>query len=650
MRKTAFFAALVLAGTMVGGAFAAPLEVKAEKPFEPEGKPLEGLVITIDAGHGGSAHQAGYSGSARGVNSNVIEGDLNMRVAAELRWHLVNAGAKVYMTRWDDRRVTLNPEQGEATNRAQELGARTQVAADTKSHLFIACHHNSSPPAADGVVILNWPKDKAGEDQPLETALAESLREEVEKTVHHGKRFDFYQVDHPLVSFTDIPSCVIEFGFISNPDFDAWVNTPGAHCQEAIGAYNGVVKFWQAHRAEAEALRLKNFPDAKPVEAKPAPDPAGDVAKSLWPAGTAPKTAADAQYIIRQYKANVLSDSRSFWLQARVERAPDPRSSFDKVFGMGDEPGWMVTGSASNSQVAKGLVSVLEASGFKPLENHFDMLPAAKLEKNIFGVVQIPMALTWGSPKEGDNVQTQLLLGESLFLLDRSEDGDFYLVQGADSYTGWVRREAVLPMDEATFRDWTNRPTARIVRDTMIDDFRLPTAALLPIESVSGSTAKLTLPRPVRITKDSRTVTVPVANLRLPATKAPGLVAAETAVTYLNTPYVFGGRSYLGVDCSGLISASYPTAGFIPARDANQQVIAGRLIATEKARGELQPGDVVYFLDDTGRVYHTGISLGGQRFIHSSPPHVQVSSFDPKDPLYAAGWAAQFAFARRPLE
>lgn len=642
MRKTAFFAAMMLAGGLVRLS-AAPLEVKAEKPFEPEGKPLEGLVITIDAGHGGSAHQAGYSGSARGVKSNVIEGDLNMRVAAELRWHLVNAGAKVYMTRWDDRRVTLNPEQGEATIRAQELGARTQVAADNKSHLFVSCHHNSSPPAADGVVILNWPKDKAGADQPLETALAESLREEVEKTVHHGKRFDFYQTDHPLVSFTDIPSCVIEFGFISNPDFDAWVNTPGAHCKEAIGAYNGIVKFWQAHRAEAEALRLKNFPDAEPVESKAKSDPAADLAKSLWPSGAQPpKTAADARYIVRQYKANALSDSRSFWLKADIEQAPASQA--------GAQPGWILTGSASNAQVAKGVAAVLEASGFKPLENRIATLPAAKLEKNIFGVVQIPMALTWGSPKEGDNVQTQLLLGESLFLLDRSEDGDSYLVQGADSYIGWVRREAVLPMDEAAFRDWTNRPTARIVRDTMIDDFRLPTAALLPIESVSDSEVKLTLPRPVRITKDSRTVTVPAGNLRLPATKSPGLIAAETAVTYLNTPYVFGGRSYLGLDCSGLISASYPTAGFIPGRDANQQVIAGRLIATATARGELQPGDVVYFLDDVGRVYHTGISLGGQRFIHSSPPHVQVSSFDPKDPLYSAGWTAQFAFARRPLE
>ncbi len=82
-----------------------PIEVEATRPFEPEGRPLEGLIITIDPGHGGSAHQPGYSGSARGVNSRVIEGDLNMLVAGQLFHHLQDAGARVYMTRRDDRKV-----------------------------------------------------------------------------------------------------------------------------------------------------------------------------------------------------------------------------------------------------------------------------------------------------------------------------------------------------------------------------------------------------------------------------------------------------------------------------------------------------------------------------------------------------------------
>ena len=88
---------------------AQPIEVDSEVPFIPEDRPLEGLVITLDAGHGGFSTQPGYSGSARGVESRVVEGDLNMLVAAQLRHHLIRGGATVHMTRWDDRKVTLVP-------------------------------------------------------------------------------------------------------------------------------------------------------------------------------------------------------------------------------------------------------------------------------------------------------------------------------------------------------------------------------------------------------------------------------------------------------------------------------------------------------------------------------------------------------------
>jgi len=139
-------------------ALAQPVEVDAAQPFFPEGRPLEGLIITLDPGHGGSAHQPGYSGSARGVNSGVVEGDLNMLVAGHLRHHLVNAGAKVYMTRWDDRKVTPGDSQ-----RAEELGARTRVAVESRSHLFLSLHHNwAQRRSADGVMILIWPTDSAG--------------------------------------------------------------------------------------------------------------------------------------------------------------------------------------------------------------------------------------------------------------------------------------------------------------------------------------------------------------------------------------------------------------------------------------------------------------------------------------------------------
>src|SRR5690606_12647874 len=103
---------LLLAVLLVSAARASEPIVAPEfdPPFFPEGKPLDGLIITLDPGHGGSAHQGGYAGSARGIESRVVEGDLNFLVTAILRWHLIEAGAQVHMTRWDDRKVTLDKD------------------------------------------------------------------------------------------------------------------------------------------------------------------------------------------------------------------------------------------------------------------------------------------------------------------------------------------------------------------------------------------------------------------------------------------------------------------------------------------------------------------------------------------------------------
>jgi cell wall-associated NlpC family hydrolase len=129
-----------------------------------------------------------------------------------------------------------------------------------------------------------------------------------------------------------------------------------------------------------------------------------------------------------------------------------------------------------------------------------------------------------------------------------------------------------------------------------------------------------------------------------------GQQAIGIAETLLGRPYVFGGRSALGTDCSGLVSDAYAALGHMLPRDARQQVLVGKLVATRWHRTALRPGDTLFFIDSTGRVIHTGLALGGSRFIHQCPPEVQVSSFDPADPLYSETCDRAFIFGRRPTE
>ena len=679
----------LVVGVIAVSTWAQPLEVAADKPFVPTERVLAGLVITLDAGDGGASHSDGYlphaSGSGdsvRGVKSGQVEDDLNMLVAAQLWHYLRKAGAVVHMTRWDDRKVTFSD-----TGRGEELAARLKTAVESSSHLFISLHHTwVQRQSADSVLVTIWPTDSAGRDQPLERALATCLGEEVQATVHHAEAFKQRLNQHPLVADSDIPSAIIAFGYLSNPAFDAWVSQRGRHRDEARGAYNAIVRMWREHRAELEELRARLFPreaadagtrksstsddshaarshaetrpaipeEGEEAENRPASQPwASDIESArrrtglhrvLWRLDRPPATATEIQWIIDQYCQRVLSDVTFFYLKTEVEK---------------DDRGWHIRATTNDRRMVKAVERILSQLRCGRLRFDVNALPTARLGEKRFGVVQIPMAMLRARPVETAPVDSQLLLGERVFLLDENEDGTYLLLHAADSYIGWVRRDAILRLDETGFAEWENARLATLRRDYLVDDFRLPAGSRLPVLPDGGGHAdsagenndlvKLRLPKGIRATGGQCVAGVPLEFLRLPPDCPAGRLAAEAAIEYLTTPYVFGGRSRLGIDCSGLAGAAYATVGLTMPRDARQQVLVGQLVATPWHFKTLQPGDQIFFCDETHRVSHTGLSLGGMRFIHASGPEVQVSSLDPTDPLYSEYWRERFAFARRPL-
>jgi N-acetylmuramoyl-L-alanine amidase/cell wall-associated NlpC family hydrolase len=618
------------------------LPAEPERPFTPAGRPLEGLVITLDPGHGGAAWAEGYAGGVRGPGTGLVEGDLNMLIAAHLQHHLKRAGATVHMTRWDDRKVTLGD-----TDRQTELAARVGLASRTRSHLLLSIHLAADASfTRTGVLVLSRPPESAHVDPALLHSLAECLRDEVQKLVPCDEPLPPWIGDHPLLTPSDVPALVVEIGFLSSPGFEAWIAERGRFRAAAIGLFNGIVRLWQSHRTELDTLRCRLFPDlttSKPAAAwgpRP-PDAAVENfarvrkhVRRIWFLDRPPATPTEAEWLIEQYVRRVITDHTFCYVRTRVEKVADS---------------WVVCGAANHPHLKKAVGSVLEAAGCQPVRNEIELLPSERLGEARFGVVRVPMALIWAEPPELGGAQTQLLLGERLFLLDITPDEAHLLVHAGEGYIGWVHRDAVLRMTAEQFAAWENARTAVVTRDCLVDDFRVPAGAFLPLVSEGPEGVQLRLPTGVRATSGRDVVTLPRAHVRLPPAVPAGLEAAQTAVEYLTTPYVFAGRSRLGLDCSGLTGVSYAAVGLVLPRDARQQVLVGRLVGTAWHRTALQPGDLLFFCDESGFVFHTGLSLGGARFIHSAPPEVQVSSLDPADPLYHAEWAKAFAFARRPL-
>jgi hypothetical protein len=86
------------------------------------------------------------------------------------------------------------------------------------------------------------------------------------------------------------------------------------------------------------------------------------------------------------------------------------------------------------------------------------------------------------------------------------------------------------------------------------------------------------------------------------------------AMMYLNTPYLWGGKSVFGIDCSGMVQQIYKFCGVKLPRDAYQQAEIGEALSFVE---EAEPGDLAFFDNSEGKIIHTGIILEGNRIIHA---------------------------------
>ena len=102
--------------------------------------------------------------------------------------------------------------------------------------------------------------------------------------------------------------------------------------------------------------------------------------------------------------------------------------------------------------------------------------------------------------------------------------------------------------------------------------------------------------------------------LKMPENFSPTLML-DFAQKMLETPYLWGGRSIFGIDCSGFVQLCARAAGKLLPRDASEQAKEGELVYFLP---EIQPGDLAFFGDEEGHIVHVGMMLDTERIIHAS--------------------------------
>jgi gamma-D-glutamyl-L-lysine dipeptidyl-peptidase len=212
---------------------------------------------------------------------------------------------------------------------------------------------------------------------------------------------------------------------------------------------------------------------------------------------------------------------------------------------------------------------------------------------------------------------TQVLFGETFSILE--ERGNWLLVSlHLDQYEGWIDRKQVMPVTDY-FISQINHKLKHVIADKtgLCNCKKDGTHILL----TKGSHLPLYDNGRFFIGEKQYTTT---SKCKIIHKKFTVSKVASTAMDYLNVPYLWGGRSIMGVDCSGLVQIVYHICGLDLPRDASQQALKGNAIDFVD---EALPGDLAFFDTLSGDIIHVGIIIGPGKILHASG-RVKIDKID----------------------
>lgn len=315
-----------------------------------------------------------------------------------------------------------------------------------------------------------------------------------------------------------------------------------------------------------------------------------------------------------------------------------------------------LTGETTLAEAKQALLDTLSSQGIEVVDE-IRLLPTEEIGDKKYALVNNSVSNLRSSPQHSAQLATQALLGMPLQVLKK--DGGWYYVRTPEDYLAWVDAGGIERVSESELDAWSN--TEKIIfTETYGFSYREPSSAaqkisdlatgnILEMTGTSGNFYHVSYP-------DGRTAYVRKSeaqpldewNQNLEATQK---ALVETSYEMMGIPYLWGGTSTKGVDCSGFTKTVYLMNGLIIPRDASQQVHAGKLIDSQKNWENLEPGDLLFFGSEatetsSRRVVHVGMWIGNNEFIHSSR-QVRISSVDPNAPNYDEYNTGRYLEARR---
>jgi len=229
------------------------------------------------------------------------------------------------------------------------------------------------------------------------------------------------------------------------------------------------------------------------------------------------------------------------------------------------------------------------------------------MKKTKYGICPLSIVPVRAEPSDSSEMVTQLLFGETFELLqEQAQWRQIKITQ--DGYEGWIDEKQALALSNSDHKYLKKTPPT-----CAFDLVQTVRQANRQFPIVIGSSLPHWKESQLKIGEQNFEYQGKTVNGQ--RTEQLGSVIAEYAQKYLGAPYLWGGRSPLGIDCSGFVQVVFKLLGIPLLRDASQQVTQGKLIAHLSGAKE---GDVAFFSKkEAKKIIHVGIILGNQKIIHA---------------------------------
>ena len=323
--------------------------------------------------------------------------------------------------------------------------------------------------------------------------------------------------------------------------------------------------------------------------------------------------------------------------------APDKRTALFSVKAIStpDSLSYILKGVTNQPQAYTFLTEALTRRKIQ-YKDSIRLLPDTALHGKTYGLVNLSVICMRSRPSYMSGLDTQTLLGAPVRLLEKDS---WWHIQSADGYLGWTHYTSIVPLTPREMEDWIKAKKIIVTTLSTYGYSRPDTKSPIISDLIAGNRLKL-LGKKKKFYEveypDGRIAYLPVKdgmeeNQWLHTRHPDASHLIQTAYTMNGFPYLWGGTSAKGMDCSGFVKTCAFLNGLILARDASQMAYTGKQRSSTDFH-TFQPGDLLFFGRPASNgkkasVSHVALYIGKGRFIHSLG-YVHVGSLDPEDKEY----------------